>query len=486
MVLIKTMMQQLRKPRGGQVLVMFALLIVVLIGIVALSIDLGITYSQRRAMQNAADAAALGGAYQLAGAVGSSSSGGIVFSVADQDVRATVQSYINKNKGWQPAAASYQLPASNPCGASAGSYCLQYLDVNGNVIANSPTSNGAVPSNTSMVRVATGVNFSTLFAPLIGVNKMTATARATAQISPAQKPQYPEGPTWPMTRWDQGTGITAPAANQKCPQPAVFWAGSSSYNTGVTGQWKELIYFGRKSAYDNTTSSGITSNHDQLITQYGSGTYPNGQPVDPYAGNPPANLTGQDVQSQLEYWFKYGWNGKLHPGTYLAPPGPSQGGGNAEPGAWTPGGAYGDKVETIQGNMGNNMSAAMQYFVEHHVAGADTCGDLAGLQPVNYAIVPMYLWNPSSAETWVSNGNPPYFKQSNSNINRVTLKRWVYFKFYDSVQSFPNGSGGGCGGQASGNSVICGYFVSDPVDGPPTGGSSSPPSPDANVVHLVN
>jgi Flp pilus assembly protein TadG len=46
----------------GQILVMFAFMLVVMLGAVGLSVDLGIAFSQRRTMQSAADAGALAGA----------------------------------------------------------------------------------------------------------------------------------------------------------------------------------------------------------------------------------------------------------------------------------------------------------------------------------------------------------------------------------------------------------------------------------------
>jgi len=59
-------MQQLhRRNRNGQVLVLVALSLLVLLGIVALAVDGGHLYAERRKMQNAADAGALAGARVL-------------------------------------------------------------------------------------------------------------------------------------------------------------------------------------------------------------------------------------------------------------------------------------------------------------------------------------------------------------------------------------------------------------------------------------
>ena len=55
----------LRRGEKGQVLVTIALIMPVLLGIVALGVDVGYAYVQRRQMQNAADAGALAGVWEL-------------------------------------------------------------------------------------------------------------------------------------------------------------------------------------------------------------------------------------------------------------------------------------------------------------------------------------------------------------------------------------------------------------------------------------
>lgn len=54
-----------QNPERGQTLVIFALAIVVIIGFVALTIDVGLAFQDRRHFQNTADAAALAGAAEL-------------------------------------------------------------------------------------------------------------------------------------------------------------------------------------------------------------------------------------------------------------------------------------------------------------------------------------------------------------------------------------------------------------------------------------
>ncbi len=74
----------------GQSLVQLALMMVVLLGFAALAIDMGYRYVERRRMQNAADAAALAGAYALCQNVPATSA------------RATAVAYLTRN-GVKPA-----------------------------------------------------------------------------------------------------------------------------------------------------------------------------------------------------------------------------------------------------------------------------------------------------------------------------------------------------------------------------------------------
>lgn len=66
----------------GQTLAVVALMLVVLIGSLALVVDLGHAFAQRRAMQNAADAAALAGARALALAEGADTARAVAFEYA--------------------------------------------------------------------------------------------------------------------------------------------------------------------------------------------------------------------------------------------------------------------------------------------------------------------------------------------------------------------------------------------------------------------
>ncbi|TME46966.1 MAG: hypothetical protein E6I56_05510 [Chloroflexi bacterium] len=61
------MLQDIRRSRRGQVLVLVALGMVAICGMMALAVDAGQLYFARRFMQNAVDAGALAGAQELVG-----------------------------------------------------------------------------------------------------------------------------------------------------------------------------------------------------------------------------------------------------------------------------------------------------------------------------------------------------------------------------------------------------------------------------------
>src|SRR5262245_12280645 len=59
----RSLLQRLRREEGGAAAIMTALLMVVLVGFLGLGTEVGLWYAERRAMQTAADAAAMGGAW---------------------------------------------------------------------------------------------------------------------------------------------------------------------------------------------------------------------------------------------------------------------------------------------------------------------------------------------------------------------------------------------------------------------------------------
>lgn len=439
----------LTHPCRAQTLIMFTLLVTGIFMFFALAIDLGFAYSGRRFMQNSADAAAMAAARELALNV-TNVDGQVGYVTTDGKVRSIVLEYVQDNQGFDHAGATLRTPK------------IEYLDVNGNVLGTSPTVGDKVPYNSAMLRVSAGVEYNALFARFINSShsQLKASARATARISPVNKPSSAPGPTWPLTRWN--SGILTHDDGDACPAPLEFWD-SNPPSPGGTGDWKMLVWLGRASA--RVKPPDATYQHTQLLREYED------PPVGPYPyfSTGPADLSGNDVATQMEYWLTNGWNGKLNKGAYLSPAPsaddePAVGaGGNWQ--SFNTAGTYGDKGETVGGNLGNNVSSSLKTFVQNHVIGNDPCGG-------DYTIVNIYLWDTNTTEQWKTTGGPPRFVTGGSSIDRVSFADWKPFKFYTGTASFTSAS------------EVRGYPLSPVLDDVPPG-VGPPSTTEGNTVHLV-
>jgi len=136
----------------GQIIVMFALFLVGLMGMLGLAMDLGFAFAERRTMQNAADAGALAGARVL-----TKSSSTLPLSALSD-----VTSLVNQNK----------IGATNPTVTS----CAYVNDADTDVGACAAT----VPSAATGVRVAVSETHATFFIRVVPGAPSTVTTTATA------------------------------------------------------------------------------------------------------------------------------------------------------------------------------------------------------------------------------------------------------------------------------------------------------------------
>lgn len=175
-----------RGREDGQVLVLFALSAVVLLGMASVAIDTGRFYSERRFLQNAADAAALAAARDLSR--GATSDG----------ATATARSVLAANLATSPNATLVTLPPAVPAYADGSPGVGTALD------------NGIVVSGGSMgapcdVRVAIRADVPWTFAQLFGFDrapigaKAHATCRARILPIAVRRLLNPTGPYVPAT-----------------------------------------------------------------------------------------------------------------------------------------------------------------------------------------------------------------------------------------------------------------------------------------------
>lgn len=144
-----------RRGETGQVLVIFALGSLVFLGMLALAIDVGTMYVERRQAQNAADATALVGAQH--------STGGLP----------------------QPAIAASSAVAAAREYAVRNGFSTSVLAGNGvwdgEVWVSSPPQSGAFAGDTSCIEVAIRKSRDSLFGGILGVAGLNVTARAVAR-----------------------------------------------------------------------------------------------------------------------------------------------------------------------------------------------------------------------------------------------------------------------------------------------------------------
>lgn len=150
------------RNEAGQVFVLFALALPVLLGLSAIVVDVGGLFVQKRTLQSATDAAALAAASDLA----------TTTSCTDDCIAALTRRYSGLNTGPATLADLTKCPGNGSC------YTWPYVD---------PVTHVADPNR---VEVKLKRSVPTLFARVFGISKVTVSARAVAGITPGAPPPY--------------------------------------------------------------------------------------------------------------------------------------------------------------------------------------------------------------------------------------------------------------------------------------------------------
>ena len=181
-----------QREERGNFFVTTALILTILIGMLALVIDIGFAAGQRRFMQNGADAAVLAVADLLSGSVSPYPRfdpwpNGIpsFFNVSDELVRnkATDIAAKNQNTGLSGRTESFNVTVEYCVAANNNSYAPQTPGCpSPNNWVTSPTANGRVPDGTYKVRVTVTSSLSTIFGRAIGKNSTESVGQSIAVI----------------------------------------------------------------------------------------------------------------------------------------------------------------------------------------------------------------------------------------------------------------------------------------------------------------
>jgi hypothetical protein len=153
-------MEESASTERGQVLVIMVFGMVVLLIIAGLAIDGGTVFMERRHAQNAADAAALAGARKLAEAVCGEA------GADDAAILAQVIEFVAINRVNDPE----------------NSVRADYVDGDTTVLG--PVGNGIIPIGATGISATVGIERSTYFMSLIGIDTSAASAYALAMTGP--------------------------------------------------------------------------------------------------------------------------------------------------------------------------------------------------------------------------------------------------------------------------------------------------------------
>lgn len=384
---------------AGQALIIVALAVAILLGSLALGIDWGYGLTQRRVMQNGADAGTVAAGNMLAQsviAVKQGSTTTYVFGASQEQIFCTANSFAQANNSFAPAGGTrttrveYGIVANpnNPATWDPPTWTAS------SVTSCTTSTTTLVNANTRFVRVRSSVQYHAFFAGVIGNPTVQCVAGATptpgtcAAASAAARltgtPTPASGPTWPMVRhydpadFSGSTGCGSPCDPAKAA-PKTFW--SQSDNGAVYGNFKAAVDLSRYSTY-YPYSTGSPSNVGQLLTNWDqTGNHPDhafGSCAAAWNASGNHDPSNNDKPCDVPNWFYYTFGGTLSlsqpwdtAGTprptgqsavvalgtrgvctsvpaYLSTP--SCGAGNDK---------LGDRVEATSGNLGNNISQAL-------------------------------------------------------------------------------------------------------------------------------
>jgi Flp pilus assembly protein TadG len=159
------LLTRLRRGRSGQAIVIMALAMVAICGMLALAIDTGRLYFQRRLMQDAVDAGSLAGAQSLVGTVSNpiGQPNYALYYALDDTFSVFGQNPANND----PTSSFYTAPVNNTVTDTEGGYT---------VTAVAPTG-----YNNKQVKVTVSYNAIATFVQVLGFNSIGIIATATAE-----------------------------------------------------------------------------------------------------------------------------------------------------------------------------------------------------------------------------------------------------------------------------------------------------------------
>lgn len=248
---------------AGQATVIVGLAVVVLLVGLALGVEWGYGLTQRRVMQNAADAGALAGAKLLASSV-TSTAGGIEFRAHQEDVYCAALRVADANDSFRPASDQEQITVWGSVDKTTwGTPFVK--PAAGCPAPGTLVGSTRVDPSTRFVRVESDIHYRALFGAATGQSSVTAGATAIARITGTALPA--NGYTWPTVRHFNASDFQQPCepppvgCDPTQLPPVTFWSATGSQQDIVFGNFKALIDFSRYSPSINGNAAPADKDH---------------------------------------------------------------------------------------------------------------------------------------------------------------------------------------------------------------------------------
>jgi len=229
----------LRRRQRGQTLIIVAGAIIALIALVALAVDGGNAYAQRRIAQNAVDGGATAGTVKMETFFLANRNGATVYPMTTAQDHQVLQAIKDALQATSPNVDLRSVHDT----ANPGTMEALYIDNNGAVYGSPVGFNTSVPfadgnsagsPGAAGVLVSTTSSSDTYFARLVGVNKVSADARGSAQLG--HPGDVTDAAIWPIAMWKDYVAATISGSAQMYEfKPS----GSSTFGPGNFGdvQW---------------------------------------------------------------------------------------------------------------------------------------------------------------------------------------------------------------------------------------------------------
>lgn len=265
------MSRNCRRRQPGQSLPLIAVMLVVIIGMVGLSVDVGNAYGQQRRVQNAANAGALA-AMNLANRNASN------HSVWDNVKRTLAGNRVDLNSGYYDVRAEYIFddPTKAPpkvIGEWRGKYQVE------------PVWDGNPPANYTRIQVTITERMDTYFARIVGRKDLTVNANGSACVGKFGLGVYPIGV--PIKLNPTVHDILNPGA----PLTNAFPTTHERWSEAQAGDWSKMSNHDIVLRFQNKLGgTALAGTHIAYLTWGGNGNNVLGESMT-YPGNLTAGFT---------------------------------------------------------------------------------------------------------------------------------------------------------------------------------------------------